>query len=276
MQENNLRKSIPKPYNFQDDPILDNTVAVSKVKLNGDSVDAWTQFLTNEFYELDKNKGAVLNIVKEDYKIVAIQERQTTILNMDERSFVTPDDEGTAIQINQGNGTSITGHQKISDFGTSQRRAIIKTDLGFVFFDENKFEFVKVKEGLFLKNNLLLSVRDLFKSNKIIDVEGYYDSEYKETNIRFRTSTGFNFVISYNELLNVFNGKIDFDNDLYMRFQEKIITPYFDSKKLGELNSGNELEFFDVNKKSYEDFYEEPYEVALKIVQDEQKTIQTP
>lgn len=248
LQENDLRKSIPVPYNFKDDPILNNIIAVSNVKLNGDSVDAWTEFSTNEFYELDKNMGSVLNIVKEKDEIFAIQELQTSKILIDERSFVTPDGDGTAIQIGQGNGTSISGHDIVSSYGTALRRAVVETDFGFIFYDEIKNEMVKITEPLFVPNLLSLEIKKILLNDVVVSSEGYYDDEFKETNIRLRTKNGLGFVISYNELLKVFNGKIDFNNDIYFRFQNKIFTPYLNSKKIGELNRGEVLNFFEVQK----------------------------
>ena len=85
-------------------------------------------------------------------------------------------------------------------------------------------------------------------NDTVVGSEGYYDDEFKETNIRLRTKNGLGFVISYNELLKVFNGKIDFNNDLYFKFQNKIFSPYFNSKKIGELNRGEQLNFFGIQK----------------------------
>jgi len=248
LQENDLKKSIPIPYNFKDDPILNNIIAVSNPKSSGDYVDAWTEFLTNEFYELDKNMGSALNIVKDKDTIYVIQEKQTSRIQVDERNFITPDKGGAAIQVAQGGGTSISGHEILSDYGTGLRRAVIESPFGFVFFDESKNEMVKIIDPLFLPNSLALEIKRMFGNDKVIGVEGYYDEEFKETNLRFRTVGNNNFVISYNELLKTFNGKIAYDNDLYFSFQNKILAPYSNSKNIGELNHGAELLFFGVQK----------------------------
>lgn len=248
LQENDLRKSIPKPYNFKDDPNLNNIIAASLVKLNGDFIDAWTQFPTNEFYEIDKNKGSVLNLAKENDDIFAIQELQISSLFIDEKQFITPDEGGAAIQVNQGNGTSISGHKVLAQFGTSRRRAVVDSPFGFIFYDERKNEIVKITTPLLLQNNLLLYLKQFFDKNQVVDVEGYYDEQFKETNLRFRTLTGINFVISYNEMLKCFNGRMAYDNDLYMVFQEKTVAPHGDSKIVDELNTGDELVFFGQKK----------------------------
>jgi hypothetical protein len=264
-QENNLKKSIPIPFNFKDDPILNNVIAVSKVKLNGDFIDSWSEFLTNEFYELDKNKGTIYNIIKEKDKIYAIQEEQTSEIKIDENTLITPDNGGSAIQVAQGSGKAISDHIIISDYGTSNRRAAIENPFGFVFYDERKHEMIKIDEPLFLKNNLLLYIKNLFENNLVTGVQGYYDEKFKESNIRIRTKENINFVISYNEILKVFNGKFDFNNDLYFQFQNKTIAPYASSTKLGELNTGNELEFFEEAKDLVLEVFSNPNPLDVKI-----------
>jgi hypothetical protein len=272
LQENDLRKSIPVPYDFKDEPILNNVIAVSNTKLNGDSIDAWSKFSTNEFYELDKNKGSVLNIIKYKDEIYAVQGLQTSKILIDERSFITPDKGGSAIQIAQGDGKSISGHEVLSDYGTSFRRAIIESPFGFVFYDDLKKEIVKIVKPLLVDNFLALEILRMFKDNDVVSAEGYYDDEFKETNIRFRTKNDINFVVSYNELLEVFNGKIEYNNDLYFMFQNKVIAPYESSQKLGELNSGNELELFESQKNlklkviSAPDFFETKINKGLGVI----------
>ena len=251
LQQSDLRKSIPIPYNFKDDPNLNNVVAASDVKLNGDTVDAWTSFLPNEFYELDKNKGTAFNLVKENDKIYVVQELQTSELFVDQKNFITPDDGGEAIQIDQGSGSSISGHRVISNYGTGFRRAIVKSPYGFMFFDELKTEIVKINEPLLVQNSLALELKKFFDVNRVIDVEVFYDDEFKESNIRFNIENNGelennpNFTISYNESLKVFNGKMKYTNDIFFSFKNKIFAPYDGSSKIGELNRGNVLDLFE-------------------------------
>lgn len=243
LQINDLRKSIPVPYNFKDDPNLNNIIAVSNVKLNGDTIDAWTEFSTNEFYELDKNMGTAFNIAKENNKIYVVQELQTSEIYIDQKNFITPDDGGEAIQVNQGNGASISGHVPISNYGTSFRRSVIENPFGFVFFDERKNEIVKINQPLLVTNSLALEIKKYFDENKVLGVQGYYDDEFKETNLRFKTDSD-SFVISYNEALKVFNGKVKYSNDIFLTFDNKVFAPYDNNNNLGELNRGTNLFFF--------------------------------
>lgn len=249
-QINNLRKSLPKPLGFKDDPNQANTIAVSNVKLNGDYYDAYTQFPTNEFYELEKEKGSALNIAIQNDQVYVIQELGTSQVYIDEKTFITPDQGGEAIQVKQGDGQSISGHKYISRFGTSVRRAIIESpEFGFTFFDERKKEFVRINKALLLENDLALHFEKIFSYDDIVDTEGFFDFKFKESNIRIRTKSGNNFILSYNEVFQCFNGIYRMDNDIYPVFKERVLAPYANSAKLAQLFSGNTLQFFEQPKK---------------------------
>lgn len=268
-QENDLRKAIPEPFGFKDDFSLGHIIAASKVKLRGDYFDAWTVFKTNEFYELDKDQGTAYNLAKQNDQVYAIQENQTSALLINERALASTQ-SGSVVNIPQGDGSTISGHQVVSKYGTSFRRAVIESHFGFVFYDERNNEFVKIAEPLFISNNLALEYQRIFKDDPIVDAEGYFDYKYKESCIRVRTLQGNNFVISYNEVLKVFNGRYTYDNDLYMPFQNKVIAPLVPVTNTGvvlhELNSGDELVFFDVPKGFEVGITSSPEYASTKII----------
>ncbi len=251
-QNNNLISYIPKPFRFKDDPNLNNIVATSEPKLNGDYYDKWTSFRVNDFYELEKDKGTAFNLAKFLDQIYVIQENQISTLQINENVMV-PTSAGD-IGLQQGTGNRITGHEAISDFGTSIRRAIIESissnkDLGgFTFFDEKRLEWVKNNNPILFKNNYHLKMKEIFENDPIVDSEGYYDNEYKETNIRFITKSGKSYMLSYNEAFNVFNGWLGIESNLFLVWNENVFAPKFNlenSKNLHQLNKGAVLEFFD-------------------------------
>lgn len=258
-QENNLRTFIPRPFRYKDDPNMGNIVAASQTKLRGDFIDSWTEFPVNNFYELERDKGVAFNLAKDRDKVYVVQERQTSEIYVNAKTFV-PSDNGE-IRVQQGDGTPISDHKVISNYGTSIRRAIGESDFGFVFFDETKVEFVKVQKPLFVNNSLALFFRESFRNNPVIDTEAYYDDEFKESNIRLRNKNGDSIVISYNEALEVFNGKIEYNNDLFLMwnqnvyapkretgFNESLQTDVPDNSSLHQLNVGPYLNFFDEQK----------------------------
>jgi hypothetical protein len=223
-KKNDLRIYSPVPWNFKDDPLLTNILSASKVKLNGDIFDSWTTFLLNEFYELEKAKGIITNVTNWGDEIYAIQEFETNKINIDTSDFVTTD-TGQQVAIQKGDGRTFTSHDKISDFGTSIRRALAEGEFGFSFFDEYNKSFVKIAEPISLKKEIEQKLQELFNDDRIIDTEGYYDNEYKETNIRIRTEKGNVYMLSYNELLGVFNGYLEYDNDIYIMFDKRVFAP---------------------------------------------------
>lgn len=252
--ENNLKSYVPKPFKFKDDPNRGNVIAVSDVKLAGELYDSWTVFKTNNFYSLlEKNKGDVTNFAKFNEELFSIQEQQTSLIYIGTDRIIT-DSQGGPINVQQGSGSVVDGHKIISPFGTSIRRAVVQSDdYGFTFFDERKIEFVKIKDGLLSKNFLHLEYFNKHKHNPIIDTEGYYDHEHKETCIRIRTDNGQNYMLSYNEALQKFNGEfpIQFDKDLFIQFDEKVYAPIRTngdssilSTDLHQLNEGDILNFF--------------------------------
>lgn len=223
-KKDNLRIYSPVPYNFKDDPLMINMLSASKTKLNGDYIDAWTTFMLNEFYELEKSKGIITNVTNWEDQILAIQERETSQVNIDTTDFVTTQN-GENVAIKKGDGRTFTSHKKLSDFGTSIRRALAEGEFGICFVDEYNKAFVKFGESLSLPLEIQMKLRELFEYNKIIDTEGYYDVKYKETNIRIRTEQGISYMLSYNELLQRFNGWIAYDNDIYMMYDKRVFAP---------------------------------------------------
>jgi hypothetical protein len=254
LQKNNLKTYIPKPYNFKDDPNLSNILAVSDPKLNGDYIDSWSSFRTNNFYEVEKNKGVAYNLSKFLDKIFVIQENQTSELIINENVAI-PTTNGE-ISMKQGTGNQISGHTPVSDFGTSIRRAIVEAISndqklgGFTFIDEKRFEWVKNTIPKLTQKSLQLKFREIFENDPIVDTEGYYDDEYKETNIRMTTKSGNSFMLSFNELFDVFNGWMQIDSNIFIMWKNSVFAPKIitDKMRIHEFNKGINMNIFGEQK----------------------------
>lgn len=249
-----VKNSIPKPFRFKDDPNLFNLISASKTKLSGEFFDAWSIFPANNFYEVEKDKGAALNLAKNTDDIFVIQENQTCKLIVNPRTMVPTGDGQISIQ-QSGDGGPVVDHDIVSNYGTAIRRGVVQNDFGFEFIDEKRFEFIKINKPLLLPNLLGFFLRDLFKEKYIENTEGYYDDEYKETNFLIKGANDLSVMLSYNEAFKVFNGTIQYDNSIYMPWNDDILVPkndtipYEDTTRPDEsslhlLNSGNELSFF--------------------------------
>lgn len=250
-QDNNIRAFISKPFRFKDNPDLGNIVAISEVKLNGDYFDSYTDFLSNNFYELEKNQGDCLNLARHKNEIYAIQGQQTSILYINKETMLNPNN-GEEIVISKGTGNVISNHEVISEYGTYLRRNKIENEFGFSFIDENRKEFVKINDPLLLKNSISLDFRKKFESDPIISVEGYYDEHFRENNFIIKTLNKAVYCISYNEAFQLFNGWLELDSDVFMNWNGRVFAPKIiseeDSNSLHELNKGQYLNIFDDQK----------------------------
>jgi hypothetical protein len=242
-----FKKSIVKPFNYKDDPNQINEVAISDVKVAGEPFDNWTLFKPNNIYPLlDKNKGAVTNLIKFENQVFAIQEHQTSQIYVGVDRLVT-DNNGQPINIKQGSGTIVEGHNVLSEYGTSIRRAVAKGEDGFAFYDERKNEFVYNNTPIFIERDLSLHMLERYKSNRVINSEAYYDPEKKEININIKTKNGITTMISFNEALKLFNGEYEIDSNLFVKFDNNVFVPKVIagdnplSKDLHKLNYGNFL-----------------------------------
>lgn len=239
-QEATLRKYVSKPLDFKDDPDLLHVIAASEVKIMGSPIDNWTYFKINNFYELEKDKGAVYNMAKTLNELFAIQERQTSRLFVNERTQMQTSDGDIVVKTGEGN--KIDGHIVVSDYGTGIRRSVtemistVTGASGFYFYDELKNEIVKITNPILLKSDLAFYVNNLLKDNKVYDVEGYYDDLNKETVIRTRIQGGLVLTYSYNELLECVNGIFEYDHDQYFVWNNETYAPKKSVSEVSPIN----------------------------------------
>lgn len=270
-QTNTLKSYIPVPLEFKDDPDMGNICAVSETKLNGSYIDAYLTFKVNNFYELEREKGKAYNIVSDLSNVYVIQEFQTSRIFIDENTMM--DTSNGPISIQQGDGQGISNHQVISDFGTSIRRNAVSSVSsaevmeGFTFFDEHKKEFVKTNKPMLFSSNLHLDFLDRFK-NEIVDVEGWFDYEFKETNLRLRFENDQGITLSYNEKFQTFNGYMNYNEDLYMVWNRDVFTTenkykYFDESQ--EIEEVTTPYIHQLNKGLPMNFIGKQYNMIMKV-----------
>jgi hypothetical protein len=248
--EDELKDFIPRPFTFQDDPLRTDQLAASKVKLAGDYYDSFTVFLANDFYPLGKKYGDITNLVVDKDQLFAIQERATNAVVMDPKDTIQTE-EGREIQLATGTGRVFHDHKVISKYGTGIRGSVTQSDFGFSFFDERRNEFIRGATPLTLERDLAFKMREYFDNDPVVNVEGWYDDYYKETNLMLISKSGIKRTLSFNELQQVFNGWYDYQASKYFRFDNIVFAPEADGgyePKLHMLNTGNELELFGVQK----------------------------
>lgn len=227
----NIKSYVPIPFNFKDDPLLTNIIASSEVKLKGDFYDSWSEFPINDFYELEKIKGIISNIFIYENELIVIQETSTNQVSISPYGMINTD-SGESISIKKGTGNKFNSHKEISKYGTTIRRAVSISDYGFSFYDEKRNSFIKNIKSLSDDKDLEHYLKELFDNDKVIDTEAYYDDKYKETNILLKTENKKSYLLSFNEAYQVFNGFIEYSNDIYILFDNRIFAPTCNKKEV--------------------------------------------
>ena len=239
-----IKSLIPRPFNYIDNPLSLNTIAASKVKVTGDKYDSFLQFLTNNFYDLEKKNGDISNIIDIKNRLIVFQKNIHSEVVIEPSDTLTTN-QGSEIQVQNGSGNIFISDKEISKYGTSIKRSVITSDYGYYFYDENKNEFIKNGESLSLKHDISLELDNLFNNNKVVDVNGYFDYKYKEAVLTLKTENDNYYTLSYNEVLQAFNGYYEYENDFYISFDNKVYTPKKNEESsLNQLNSGDYLNLF--------------------------------
>ena len=137
--ENNL-KSFPAKQSAI--PIVNeykNVIAISNIKVAGQTQDAFSKFDANENFEVDANHGGVNNIINFRNNIYAIQEKAVSILSINSRALIQSEDgSAIAIQSALGAGNVIERNDYISTkYGSRHRMNALATDLGLYWYDND-------------------------------------------------------------------------------------------------------------------------------------------
>ena len=137
--QNNTKSFPSKDGNIKLVTDFKNVIAISNVKIAGQSEDAFSKFDATESFEVDANHGGVNNIINFRNNIYAIQERAVSILSINTRALIQSEDGSSiAIQSALGTGTVIERNDYISTkFGSQHRMNALSTDLGLYWYDDD-------------------------------------------------------------------------------------------------------------------------------------------
>ena len=126
--------------NFAVEPINQNNVCIvndvrtylSDVKTNNETIDSWTKFALNNFYDID-DFGPINKIINYKDNVFFFQDRAVGVYAIN-RAAVTTSLDGVPTQLGQGQGFG--KHQYYSkENGSIHQWAVKSTDSGIYFFD---------------------------------------------------------------------------------------------------------------------------------------------
>ena len=114
-----------------------NVIAVSNIKIAGQSEDAFSKFDAAEIFEVNANYGGIKNIEIFRDNLYAIQEKATSIISMNSRALIQSEDGNRiAIQSALGTGKVIERNDYVSTkYGSQHRMNTYATDFGLYWWD---------------------------------------------------------------------------------------------------------------------------------------------
>jgi len=264
-QLNNTIKGVPKPDNFTELTEFPVNIITSKLKVPGELIDSFTDFLVNDIKSLSGLYGEITGVGEHSDNVFAFQRNAVAYLAINPRVQLQTND---TIPIELGSGGIIERYQYLTtNSGTLNKWSVVKTNNGlmyvdllnksinFIGADNNKMSTVN---GLY---NKLFGYVDTHYSDLIVDnpvinkgIISYYDNLKEETYFTFLTADPF--TVSYNGLAQGFVSFYDFFPTHYMTVSGKMITTD-DNIQLWEHNTPNSL---------YNVFYEQYFPSYITIL----------
>jgi len=121
-----------KPENAEESDTNDVRAYLSNVKINGETIDSWTKFGVNNFYDVD-DYGPINKVLNWRDNVFFFQDKGLGIYAIN-RAAITSAQDGVPTQL--GTGLGFGKHQYISkENGSIHQWAIKATESGIYFFD---------------------------------------------------------------------------------------------------------------------------------------------
>ncbi len=167
-----------KPFDFRDVDVKDVLVTSSDPKINGEYSDSWLSFRYNNYIELEGEYGSVTRLINTNSdKLLCFQPRGISTLSVLEREVVSTQNTGS---LSVGTGGVLSRYDYLSrDSGTALHDAIVSTDLGIYYYDENNKRISRILNSLESVSDVKGLKSYLYPRN-VVQMIGAYDKENKE------------------------------------------------------------------------------------------------
>ena len=205
---------ISKPINFTENTSYTTRVYVSEKKINGEVLDSWTQFLINNYTDLDNQFGDLTRLFNNNNTLFYFQEKGFGVLPIAEREVVSTNN-GSSVGIGTG-GVLERFDYITTGTGTTLPESIVGTDSNIYWVDSqlnkigkygsNGFSYISDINGLFSYMN----TKDLSTCS------AFYNPLNKELYFSFSDES-----IIYNEYTNSFISLTDTIFDFGVNFLGK-------------------------------------------------------
>ena len=243
---------------------FDTRVIASKLKIPGELIDNWTDFLENETLDLDGKYGAINALVNSRDEIYALQDKGVSKLSINPR-VQTQGSDGIALEL--GRGAVLYDYNYLTtESGTLNKWSVFPSPQGFYYLDAINKNFSKVQNGVYnlsdsggfhayFKNNIDFDI--IKKDNPLLKtgVTGVFDVVNNEALITVLQNDN-SFTMSFSEKLKAFESFYDFTPSIYINKGSKLLSADPTNRSLYSHLEGNYNQF-------YGDYY--PSYVILQV-----------
>jgi len=248
-------------FNFKKVNKFDTNVIVSKVKVNNEIIDSWTDLLLNEVMTLDGKYGSINGLHNFKDELFVLQDSATAFVSILPRVQVQSSD-GIGIELGEGNVLQRYKYVSIEQ-GSKNKWSIVNSPTAFYFYDifNNCIqictgqEIAKVSDlkGLhtFLTNNV--DKNSILQNNPILlnGVNSTYDYINNEVFFTFLQTNKPSFTVSYNDLTQSYVSFYDYIPTRYISKGNNLLALKNDNYNLYKQYAGEYNKFFDVYYPSY-------------------------
>ena len=134
-----------KPQSIQDLSLTNDVRSyLSSIKVNGESVDSWTQFALNDFHDVDDH-GPINKIINFKDNVLFLQDQATGVYAIN-REAITTTDDGVPTELGTAKGWG--KHQYYStEIGSIHQWAVAATNNAVYFFDAIHRKIYQLGQG---------------------------------------------------------------------------------------------------------------------------------
>lgn len=259
----------PEPDNFREVDSFDTRIQATKLKTPNETIDSWTDILTNEVIDLEGIYGPINGLKIFNDNMIAFQDKAVSNISINPRIQVQGSD-GVGIEL--GRGSVLYDYNYLTTkSGSINKWSILETKKGVYYYDALNKAVGRVPDAYntflsdikgqhsFFNNNynyeLLRTDNPLLKKGAVFGYDNYNNDVYftlhldDSDDIRKNDNS---FTWCYNELKEEFiDIKKGYIPSRYINQGEKLLLPNPDNNKIYEQYKGDYNKFFDKYEPSY-------------------------
>jgi hypothetical protein len=252
-RQSNIINSFPEPLVINLAEQFDTRTRYSLPKIDNETFDSWTQFLTDNVNNVDNTYGPITKLINFNDEIFFVQDTGFGQWRVNPRVQTTASD-GEPLELGVG-GVLHDYSYYSTKFGTNQKFGVITSERNLYFLDPRTDKLIQTGQGSgsisdilgmysFLRNNLNNELRDA--SNPFLGqgITTSYDRRFNEILFTVKQQ-GNNYTIGFNELTNTFTQFYNYTPSLYTEHSNNLFSINPDRRSLYVHHFGDRGVYYD-------------------------------